>query len=188
MTRPALSLELDADEFAAWYWLKQELQSFCRQQGWPAAGSKQELMALVHARLAGQPLPHLSAQPRPRAVPLMPALLALDTRVAPGWRLNAALRAFFVQHLGPGFRFNQALRQFFREPQGRTLADAIALWKAAELNPRAAIERQFQFNRHVRNYFAQHPGATRAQMLQAWHAQRQTAQALVFPGLSARKP
>ena len=49
MTRPALSPELGADEFAAWYWLKHELQAFCRQQGWPASGSKAELMQRVQA-------------------------------------------------------------------------------------------------------------------------------------------
>ena len=111
-------------------------------------------------------------------------MLTPDTRVAPGWRLNLALRAFFVQHLGPGFRFNQALRDFFHDPQDRTLGEALSLWRAAQQEPPAAIERQFQFNQYVRDYFAQHPGATRAQMLQAWHEQRQTAQALVFSGLS----
>jgi len=177
MTRPALTPALGADTFADWYWLKQELQAYCRQQGWPASGSKAELMQRVHAGLAGHPLP-VPALPRVRAAAAIPAVLTPDTQVAPGWRLNAALRAFFVQHLGPGFRFNQALRDFFRDPQDRTLAEALALWRAAQQDPPAAIERQFQFNRHVRDYFAQHPGATRAQMLQAWHEQRQTANVL----------
>ena len=140
-------------------------------------------MQRVYAQLAGQVLP-VPAQPRSRATGAMPAVLVPETRVTAGWRLNAALRAFFVQHLGPGFRFNQALRDFFRDPGGRTLADALALWAAAQQAPPVAIERQFQFNQHVRDFFAQHPGATRAQMLQAWREQRQTAQALVFSGLS----
>lgn len=182
MTRPSLSPELGADEFAAWYWLKHELQAFCRQQGWPATGSKTELMQRVQAALAGRTLPAPAVAPR--RADAMPAVLAPATCVGEGWRLNPALRTFFVQHLGPGFRFNQALRDFFRDPRGRTLADALALWTAAQQVPPAAIERQFQFNQHVRDFFAQHPGATRAQMLQAWREQRQTAQALVFSGLS----
>ena len=183
MTRPTLMPDLGADTFAAWYWLKQELQAFCRQQGWPASGSKAELMQRVHAGLAGRVLP-APVSPRVRVAATLPAVLTPDTRVAPGWRLNLALRAFFVQHLGPGFRFNQALRDFFHDPQDRTLGEALSLWRAAQQEPPAAIERQFQFNQYVRDYFAQHPGATRAQMLQAWHEQRQTAQALVFSGLS----
>jgi hypothetical protein len=181
MTRPTLTPALGADEFAAWYWLKQELQVFCRQQGWPTWGSKAELMARVHAHLAGQARP---AKPRARTANPMPSVLVPQTRVAPGWRLNALLRAFFVRHLGAGFRFNQALRDFFRDPQGRTLADALAVWTAAQRDPPAAIGEQFQFNRHVRAYFAQHPGATRDQMLQAWRDKRQTARALEFSGLS----
>lgn len=186
MTRPALTPALGAATFADWYWLKQELQAFCRQQGWPASGSKAELMQRVHAGLAGRQLP-VPTPPRARPEATLPAVLTPDTRVSPGWRLNAVLRAFFVQHLGPGFRFNQALRDFFRDPQDRTLAEALALWTAAQQDPHTAIAQQFQFNRHVRDYFAQHPGATRDQMLQAWHAKRQTGQALVLTGLSESK-
>jgi hypothetical protein len=77
-----------------------------------------------------------------------------------------------------------APRDFFRDPQGRTLAGALALWTAAQQSPPAAIERQFQINRHVRDCFAQHPGASCARMLQAWQEKRLTAQAPVFSGLS----
>jgi len=187
MSRPLLSPQLSPQAFEAWYWLKQELQAYCRSRGLPASGSKAVLMHRVQAHLAGMPValaPARSpgASPAPRAP--MPQVLSEATVVAPGWRLNAALRAFFVAHLGPGFRFNQALRDFFRDPQQRTLADALGLWAAAQEAPPSAIERQFQFNQHVRDYFVQHPGATRAQMLQAWRERRQTAQALVFSGLS----
>lgn len=193
MTRPALTRKLGADEFAAFYWLKNELQTFCRKQGWPANGSKAELMQRVHRMLNGdngaleQPQP--SATPGPSSTPRnrattssMPSPLELSTRVTPGWRLNSSLRAFFVQEIGQNFRFNQALRDFFKDPQNRTLGDAVALFNEAKQAPKPAIGGQFQFNQHVRSYFAEHPGASRSEMLQAWKERRQTAQALVFSG------
>jgi hypothetical protein len=110
----------------------------------------------------------------------MPQSLTPDTVIGPGWRLNEALRAFFVAHTNPAFRFNQALRDLFKNPQGQTLAQAVAVYQTSLTKGPSPIQRQFQFNQHIRDYFEQHPGATRAQALQAWQDKRQTAQALVF--------
>jgi hypothetical protein len=85
-----------------------------------------------------------------------------------------------VAHTSPAFRFNQALRELFKNPQGQTLAQALAVYRSSLEQGPAPIQRQFQFNQHIRDYFAQHPDATRAQALQAWQAKRQTPQALVF--------
>ena len=184
MTRPALSAVLSPEDFGAWYWLKKELQAYCSAQGVPVAGSKEELTVRVHAHLSGQPL----APVRPAATAArsaVPQTLTPDTVIGAGWRLNAALRAFFVAHTSPGFRFNQALRDLFADPQGRTLGQALDAYRHSLQGPRPEIQRQFQFNQHIRDYFARHPGATRAQALQAWRDKRQSEQTLAFP--STRK-
>ena len=177
MTRPLLTPDLPPEIFGAWYWLKKELQDFCSAQNWPTGGSKQDLPARVHAHLSRQPLPAWSAT-TPRGA--MPDTLTPQTVIGPGWRLNPALRGFFVAHTSPAFRFNQALRDLFKHPEGRTLAQALAVYQASCTSGAAPIQRQFQFNQHIRDYFERHPGATRAQALQAWQQKRQTPDALVF--------
>ena len=177
MNRPLLTPDLPPETFSAWYWLKKELQDFCRLQHWPTGGSKQDLTARVLVGLSGSPLPAWSATAHKGA---MPDTLTSETVIGPGWRLNEALRGFFVAHTGPKFRFNQALRDLFKTPQGRTLAQALAVYQFSCAQSPAHIQRQFQFNQHIRDYFAQHPGTTHAQALQAWQAKRQTPQALVF--------
>lgn len=180
MNRPALSDDLSPEDFRAWYWLKKELQAYCSAQGLPVGGSKEALTGRVHAHLSGKPLaPH-----PPVAVPVrspMPQTLGPDTVIGPGWRLNAALRAFFVAHTSTGFRFNQALRDLFAQPRGRTLGQALDIYRHSLQGPRPEIQRQFQFNQHIRDYFSRHPGATRAQALQAWRDKRQSEQTLAFP-------
>ena len=42
-TRPALSKELSSKVFMEYYYLKEELASFCHDNGLPVTGSKQEL-------------------------------------------------------------------------------------------------------------------------------------------------
>ena len=41
--RPKLKKDLDARTFRSYYYLKQELAGFCRENGLPASGSKAEL-------------------------------------------------------------------------------------------------------------------------------------------------
>ena len=41
--RPKLQTGLDKDTFLSFYYLKEELVSFCRENGLPSGGSKQEL-------------------------------------------------------------------------------------------------------------------------------------------------
>ncbi|WP_353237400.1 hypothetical protein [Limnohabitans sp.] len=177
MNRPLLTPDLRPEVFSAWYWLKKELQDFCSAQNWPTGGSKQDLTARVLAGLSGQPLPDAASK---AAKGVMPDSLTPQTVIGPGWRLNAALRGFFVAHTSPAFCFNQALRELFKKPQGQTLAQALVVYRSSLEQGPAPIQRQFQFNQHIRDYFAQHPDATRAQALQAWQAKRQTPQALVF--------
>ncbi|WP_291924710.1 DUF6434 domain-containing protein [Limnohabitans sp.] len=177
MNRPLLTPDLPPETFRAWYWLKKELQDFCSAQDWPTGGSKQDLTARVMAGLSAQPLP-ATASKVPKGA--MPDNLTPQTVIGPGWRLNAALRGFFVAHTSTAFRFNQALRDLFKHPEGRTLGQALAVYQESCAQGVTPIQRQFQFNQHIRDHFAQHPGATRAQALQAWQAKRQTPQALVF--------
>lgn len=184
MKRPPLNPALTPEDFRAWYWLKKELQAFCSAQALPTSGSKEDLQARVLAHLSGEPLPsslkiHTTASPSTRRSP-MPQSLTPDTVIGSGWRLNEALRTFFVAHTNPAFRFNQALRDLFKNPQGQTLALALAVYQNSLVQGPLPIQRQFQFNQHIRDYFEQHPGATRAQALQAWKDKRQTPHAFAF--------
>jgi SAP domain-containing new25 len=43
MQRPELNNALSAQEFARWYWLKEELLMFCRTAGLSAVGLKPEI-------------------------------------------------------------------------------------------------------------------------------------------------
>jgi hypothetical protein len=173
--RPPLNSSIGASSFAAWYWLKSELQMFCRAEGLHTGGSKAELMQRVSSHLGGElaPLP-VKRQSRKTA---MPADLNIHTTIQAGWPLSHGLRDFFISQVGDAFRFNQALRDLFQNPQGQTLRQAVALYLQTR-DQSLPIGAQFQFNQHMRDYFAQHPGATRAHALQAWREKRQTAGSL----------
>ena len=169
--RPVLHPHLEPNTFKAWYWLKAELQAYCRSHHLNASGSKAELMQRISSHLDRSPQPTPAATHKPKRS-LLPKILNVHTVIEPGWPLSKDLRDFFVAQVGASFRFNQALRDLFKNPQGETLADAVAIYARTQ-GQKQAIGAQFQFNQHMRDFFTKHPGASHQQALQAWHAMRQ---------------
>jgi hypothetical protein len=178
--RPKLEKRLGASEFLAWYWLKEELVRFCRGEGLPAAGAKRELSARIEAYLSGEALPPPGKAIR-KATP-MPERFELATMIGVGWRCSQGLRGFFEEHCGGGFHFNEALRRFIATGSGRTLAEAVALYRestgpgrdrAGRCHERREIGEQFEYNRHFREYFLAHPDATREEAVAAWKRKRE---------------
>lgn len=172
--RPRLSKSLDADTFRDYYWLKAELQAFCREHALGTSGTKTELARRIEMYLqTGQPAAVEMQRPRSGQ---MPEHFDLDTVIGTGWRCTTALRIFFMEHLGPSFRFNSIMRQFIHEHSGHTLAEAIAAYRAEKSNTQHAdIGAQFEYNRFIRAYWRDHPDAMRDEVIAAWYDFRNTA-------------
>lgn len=173
-TRPALTPRTVPADFRAFYWLKHELQAFCRDHGLSTAGSKIDIADRIeHFLQTGQTEPK-DREPVRRARAALPQTLTVATRIGAGWRCTEALRAFFEDTVGSGFKFNGPMRDYIRDGAGKTLGDAVAFWnaEARRAKPAAEIAPQFEYNRHLRAYFEGHPGATRTEAIAAWKALR----------------
>lgn len=172
VSRPKLCSSTPESEFLAWYWLKAELILFCRENELRTTGSKEELTERIAAFLGGR---QELTYPPTKAAKFQHSVLeclTLQTVVTPGFRLSSKLRAFFNEHAGPNFHFNQVLRDFFREPNGRTLADALTLYRNSQMKSGQPIMAQFEYNRHMREFFDEHPGASMKEARLAWWHKR----------------
>jgi hypothetical protein len=170
--RPALTAALTEAEFRSWYWLKEELVAFCRAERLPYSGNKSDIENMIIARLSGAPYrPNCTAK---RQTVKMPTSFKLDDKIGDGWTCNPALGAFFREHAGKGFHFNKAMRDFIHGGAGRTLAEAVACYRAsiAPGQPKREIAASLEYNQHTRAYYADHPGATREEVIAAWWAKR----------------
>jgi hypothetical protein len=170
MMRPKLSVGLTSLEFAAWYWLKEELVAFCRSETISPSGSKIELQARISSFLDGGILPKHAAQVRRSGE--MPKQFGINTVIGDGWRCSPALGAFFRQTLGTGFRFNAKMRSFIHNGQGKTLAAAVTFYRSSAAREKRPIPPQLEYNRHFRNYFRDNPGASKEDAITAWWAKR----------------
>ncbi len=169
-----LTKSLCATVFRDYYWLKVELQSFCREQGLSTVGTKTELAQRIETYLrTGR---SVAVTHRRRKTGQMPEHFSLNSVIGDGWRCTKELRTFFVERIGPGFRFNAVMRRFIHEQPGRTLAEAInAYHKGHSGAQNADIGAQFEYNRFTRDYWLKHPDSTRDDVIAAWYEFRNTA-------------
>ncbi|HDR8155087.1 TPA: SAP domain-containing protein [Bacillus cereus] len=126
--RPPLTKSISLKDFQNYYWLKAELQTFCREHGLPASGSKTEITERIsHYLTTGKVLKNSSVQKVSKA-PLSYKDLSLQTIITKNHRCSEDVRAFFKEKIGTNFRFTVALQKFFKENVGKTYEDAVAFW------------------------------------------------------------
>lgn len=186
--RPPLNRQITPEDFRAFYWLKAELQDFCREHGLASTGGKQELAQRIdHFLRTGNPeLPHTPKATRPASSP-EPASYSLETVITEGFICSQEKRAFFQSVIGPQFRFSVKMQAFFRENIGKTYQDAIDEWHrlAAEkktLGSKGEIDPQFEYNRFIRAFYedAKNQGRPLANAIHAWKVARSRPSAPVY--------
>lgn len=173
--RPELKRELDVQDFLSFYWLKEELQTFCRKNGMSASGSKIEITDRIAAFLqTGE----IQKPLKKRKSPTYEAILTdlnLDTVITENHRCSQTVRAFFKSEI-PKFHFSTYIQNYFRENVGKTYRDVVNAWyeeQERKKDPlyKKQIGSQFEYNQFIRDYFAdsKNKGNHREDAIKAWY-------------------
>ncbi|MER2122063.1 MAG: DUF6434 domain-containing protein [Solibacillus sp.] len=173
--RPDLKRELDVQEFQSFYWLKEELQNFCRQNGMSASGSKIEITDRITAFLqTGE----IQKPLKKRKSPTNEAILTdlnLDTVITENHRCSQTVRAFFKSEI-PKFHFSTYIQNYFRENVGKTYRDVVNAWYEEQERKKDPLYKkqiglQFEYNQFIRDYFAdpKNKGNHREEAIRAWY-------------------
>jgi SAP domain-containing new25/Domain of unknown function (DUF6434) len=184
--RPILAKTLSSTDFRSFYWLKEELVAFCREQEIPSTGSKEDLntrietfltTGTVERKSTKAPANSLSAIRSAQQPPTHPEPLSVHTIISANYRSDQMHRAFFQTIIGPHFHFTTHFMKFIKENVGKTYQDAIDEWhreRAQKKNPThlTQISPQFEYNRYIRAYFEHNPGKTLQDAIQAWNMQK----------------
>ena len=167
--RPSLTRELDSTVFRSFYYLKEELVSFCRENGLPVSGGKPELTERIAGFLdTGKVLPP-SAKKRPAACA---GVITEDTVIEAEIVYSEKLRAFFRERIGKGFSFNVPFQKWLKENAGKTYGDAIrAYYRILEEKKltKTEIGGQFEYNTYIRDFFADNPGKSLHDAIVCWN-------------------
>jgi len=163
-----ITIALKSSEFLSYYRLKEELVQFCRANGLPTSGGKQELTERIACFLdTGVIMPANNK----RTVKKKVSGITKDSIIESGFVCSELHRAFFKKEIGEGFSFNVAFQKWLKENSGKTYADAIAAYKelksAAKGKPKK-IDKQFEYNTYIGDFFKDNKGASLSDAIKCW--------------------
>ena len=176
--RPELTKGISPADFTDFYWMKEELVAFCKQQGITASGSKPELTARITEYLTTGRVERRAAKNAPTSrFSWATEPLSLTTVITDSYRNTENVRAFMAREIGPHFRFNVVFIQWVQQNAGKTLKDAVEEWKriyAQKKNGtlKTTIAPQFEYNTYIRDFMADNPDKTLQDAIRCWNVKR----------------
>lgn len=166
--RPNLNKELDAATFRSFYYLRQELVDFCRENGLPASGGKIELTARIAYFLDTGKV--LAAPARNRST-VNVGMITEDTKIEQNIVCSEKHRAFFREKIGKGFSFNVQFQKWLKANAGETYGDAIKVYYRIleeKKQRQTTIDRQFEYNTYIRDFFEGNQGRSLEEAIACW--------------------
>ncbi|MBO1005480.1 DUF6434 domain-containing protein [Pseudogracilibacillus auburnensis] len=174
--KPRLTKEISLKSFTDFYWLKEELQYFCRENGISPTGSKLEITNRIATFLQTGEIIKPTRRPRINKRKVAQKELSLDTVIPEDHRCSQDVRAFFKTVI-PKFHFSTYIQNYFKNNIGKTYRDVVNAWNEEEERKKDPsykknIAPQFEYNQFIRDFFADHPqnkGKSREEAIKAWN-------------------
>lgn len=173
--RPNLTKNISVASFKDFYWLKEELQAFCRENGISASGSKIEISNRIEIFLqTGEKIkPNIKSKANKKMEPQ--ANLSLDTVITENHRCSQNVRVFFKTVI-PKFHFSTYIQTYFKSNVGKTYRDVVNAWYMEEERKKDPsyknkIAPQFEYNQFIRDFFAdpKNQEKNRDDAIKAWN-------------------
>lgn len=169
--RPKLDKNTDADDFINFYWLKEELYSFCKSFGLPRSGRKDDITHRIYEYLKTGKVITPTKKNGTKKDPLNTPL-SLDSKIPEGYKNDEKHRAFFKSEIGGHFKFNVPFMNWMKANSGKTYKEAISEWNRIisekKNGKKSEISSQFQYNQYTRDFFNANPYANRDDAIICW--------------------
>lgn len=172
-SRPALDKNLDSKIFRDYYYLKEELVDFCRENGIPVSGGKLEITERIAYFLdTGK----IFSAPAERKKATVLSTINEDTKIEANFVCSERHRAFFKKHIGSNFSFNVVFQKWLKNNTGKTYKEAIdAYYQIIEdkKKGKTKIDKQFEYNTYIRDFFAENKGKSLEEAIKCWKYKKQ---------------
>ena len=166
--RPDLNTELDAQIFRSFYYLKEELVSFCRENNLPVSGGKIELTERIACFLDTGKVVNASAK---RKGTMNIGTITENTKIEPDIVCSEKHRAFFKEKIGKSFSFNVSFQKWLKSNAGKTYADAVKAYYQImdeKKKGKTTIDKQFEYNTYIRDFFEDNQGKSLEEAIKCW--------------------
>ncbi len=167
--RPALSLKLKSKDFLEYYYLKEELVLFCRENGLPITGGKQELTKRIACFLDTGEIRKAAVRSSDTRKKI--TAITSDSIIEENIVCSEIHRAFFKSEIGDSFSFNVAFQKWLKSNAGKTYGDAIDAYyeiKRSKKQGQTVIGKQFEYNTYIRDFFEDNKGSSLDEAIKCW--------------------
>lgn len=179
--RPKLDKSLDGTTFRSYYYLKEELVQFCRENKIPSSGGKIELTNRIAEYLDTGIITKNKLNSNPRGsidgIDISASQrnkeesITINTVIEPNIVCSEIHRAFFKEKIGKRFSFNVAFQKWLKSNAGKTYADAIEAYYVIleeKKKGKTKIDKQFEYNTYIRDFFADNKGKSLEDAICCW--------------------
>ena len=167
--RPALTKNLSNEAFRSFYYLKEELVTFCRESGLPTSGGKVEITSrIAHFLESGEIMEPVK---KSRAAKPAIGVLMESTAIEADFVCSEVHRAFFKTKIGSQFSFNVAFQKWLKANAGKTYAQAAeAYYQILEdkKKGKTTIDKQFEYNTYIRAFFEDNKARSLQDAIVCW--------------------
>jgi hypothetical protein len=178
-TRPRLDKTISLTEFIDFYWLKSELQTFCRDNSLSTVGSKIDLTRRIEEFLKTGVVKemHVPTSKVPRSEQSK-APITNNTVIGTEYRSYQEKKLFFQSVVGKKFHFTTHLLNYLRENAGKkTYKDAVDEWsKGQDLkknpNHKSVVAPQFEYNQYIRDFMNDNKRKSLCDAIKCWKAKK----------------
>ena len=173
--RPSLTKDLDGEAFRSFYYLKEELMGFCRENGLPTAGGKLEIANRIAYFLDTGKRLTASKSVRSGRACKDPVSITEATSIEVNFVCSETHRAFFKAAIGKQFSFNVAFQKWLKANSGKTYAQAIQAYHQIlvdKKNHKTTIKKQFEYNTYIRDFFEDNKGLSLTDAIACWKYKR----------------
>jgi len=180
MNRPKLDKYISLQDFKDYYWLKEELVTFCKTIGIDTTGGKIDITERIASYIqTGLVIKKVISRKQSRTSKFNwnNEVLSLDTILTDSYKNTENVRKFFTEKIGNHFSFNVLFMNWTKENTGASIRDAIEEWKKIyelkkDKNYKTNIAPQFEYNRYMRAFLADNPDKTSKDAMKYWKIKR----------------
>ena len=167
--RPDLALGLKSKDFLEYYYLKEELVEFCRDNGLPVTGGKQDLTERIAFFLNTGKIKETTRRTSVKGKKIIE--IKADSIIEENIVCSEIHRAFFKREIGESFSFNVAFQKWLKANAGKTYGDAIDAYYEIKRNKKqgsSEIGKQFEYNTYIRDFFEDNKGSSLDDAIEFW--------------------
>ncbi len=168
MNRPILNNKISLKDFKQYYWLKDELKSFCKNNGINSTGSKIEMAKKIESFLRTG-IKNRVLNPKINSSDKHDYKnITTETKIGKNYKSSEPLRNFFESVIGKQFKFTVAFQKFCQNNSNKTYQDAINFWHKNKNVKTKKIAPQFEYNTYIRDFFATNKNKKLSEAIICW--------------------